>query len=157
MATEKSSLDSESALDGYIARRNGDLDFSGIDKKVKTDGRVLLQDSYRVMGRKTRRWLVKCVRVEEIPEDAGHGELCSLPAMEAGEQRVLKCGWISESLGEKAKTPPGERHLSGRWRRIGPQFPAKGFGGRSSTSEWSLLLGDGIPGFRASFRSATSS
>ena len=38
---------------------------------------------------------------------------------------------LSDSLREKAKTPPGERHLSRRWGRIGPQFPQRGFGGRT--------------------------
>src|SRR5260221_209628 len=58
--------------------------------------------------------------------------------MEAGGARgVLNGGGVSESLGEKAKTPPGERHLSGRWGRIGPQFSAKGFGGRALHRSWS--------------------
>jgi hypothetical protein len=127
------------SLDGYIARRNGELDFLVIDK----EGESLMADFFSkidttIMGRKTAAAVAKMRESGEIPETPRGGELCGLPAMEAGQTRGVCSGWrIAENLGEKTKTPPRERHLSGRWGRIGPQFPAIGFGGRALHRTWS--------------------
>src|SRR5258708_3112905 len=52
--------------------------------------------------------------------------------MEAGQTRRIRTGEpLSDSLREKAKTPQREGHLSRRWGRIMPQFPTRGFGGRT--------------------------
>src|ERR1700676_1714729 len=66
--------------------------------------------------------------------------------MEAGQARGIRSGErISDSLREKAKTPPRERHLPGRWGRTMPQFPARGLGGRTLHRRWSHFIGRGYP------------
>ena len=60
------------SLDGYIARRNGDLDFLVIDK----EGESLMADFFSkidttIMGRKTAAGWVKMRASGEIPETPG--------------------------------------------------------------------------------------
>ena len=60
------------SLDGYIARRNGDLDFLVIDK----EGESLMADFFSkidttIMGRKTAAAVAKMRESGEIPETPG--------------------------------------------------------------------------------------
>ena len=76
------------SLDGYIARRNGDLDFLVIDK----EGESLMADFFSkidttIMGRKTAAATAKMRESGEIPETPGMANYSSLSAMEAGQTR----------------------------------------------------------------------
>ena len=60
------------SIDGYIARRNGDLDFLVIDK----EGESVMADFFSkidttIMGRKTAAGWLKMRESEEIPEMPG--------------------------------------------------------------------------------------
>ena len=101
------------SLDGYIARRNGAIDFLVIDK----EGEALMADFFAkidttIMGRKTAAAMDENAQERRDARHAGHGQLRNLAAMEAGQTRGIRSGErISDSLREKAKTPPRERHL----------------------------------------------
>src|ERR1022692_4488485 len=99
------------SLDGYIARRNGDVDFLVIDK----EGESLMADFFSkidttIMGRKTAAAWVKLRESGELPETPGManyvvsrrwkpGKLRRLPAMEAGQTRGIRsCERISDCL-----------------------------------------------------------
>jgi len=156
---EKSSWDFGVSIDGYIARRNGAIDFLVIDK----EGEALMADFFAkidttIMGRKTAVDWVKMRSSGEIPDTPGHGQLRNFPAVEAGQTRGIRSGeWISDNLCEKAKTPLGERHLSRRRGELARSFLQEDLVDELFIGVGPILLGDGIPGSRASSRSATSS
>jgi hypothetical protein len=76
------------SLDGYIARRNGDLDFLVIDK----EGESVMADFFSkidttIMGRKSQLPRRKCARLGKSPRWPGMANLRSLSAMEAVQTR----------------------------------------------------------------------
>ena len=78
------------SLDGYIARRNGDLDFLVIDKEGESVMAGLCfakKIDTTIMGRKTALWLGEKMRQQrgEMPETPGMANYVVFPPMEAGQ------------------------------------------------------------------------
>jgi dihydrofolate reductase len=79
------------SLDGYIARRNGDLDFLVIDK----EGEPLMADFFAkidttIMGRKTVAATAKMRESGEIPETPGMTNYVVSRRWKPGNERILK-------------------------------------------------------------------
>ena len=127
------------SLDGYIARRNGALDFLVIDK----EGEAVMADFFSkidttIMGRKTAAAVAKMRKSGEIPDTPGMATYVISRRWKPGKREGFEV--VSGSLTafvRKLKRRAGQRHLFGRRRRIGPQFPARGFGGRTLHRRWS--------------------
>ena len=121
------------SIDGYIARRNGAMDYLAIDK----EGEALMAEFFAtidttIMGRKTAEAVAKLRKSGEILDTPGMTNYVISRRWKPGKREWFEV--VSGSLDNlcaKAQTPPGERHLPGRWGRIGPQFPARGFSGRT--------------------------
>jgi dihydrofolate reductase len=78
------------SIDGYIARRNGALDFLVMDK----EGEAVMADFFAnidatIMGRKTAAGWVKMRKSGEIPDMPRHGQLRCFAALEAGQTRGI--------------------------------------------------------------------
>ncbi len=125
------------SLDGYIARRNGDLDFLVIDK----EGEALMADFFSkvdttIMGRKTAAGWVKMRESGEIPETPGMANYVVSRRWKPGKREGFEV--VSGSLTtfvKKLKRRPGKDiYLGGGGIGLGP-----------------ILLGDGIPGFPGKF------
>lgn len=127
------------SLDGYIALRNGDLDFLFIDK----EGESLMADFFSkidttIMGRKTAVAAAKMRKSAEIPETPGMANYVVSRRWKAGKREGFAV--VSGSLKafvRKLKRRPGKDIYLGGGGEFGPQFPARGFGGRALHRTWS--------------------
>ncbi len=121
------------SIDGYIARRNGAIDFLVMDK----EGETLMADFFAgidtaVMGRKTAAAVAKLRKSGEIPDTPGMANYVISRRWKPGKREGFEV--LSGSLTtfvRKLKRRPGKDIYLGGWGRIGPQFPARGFGGRT--------------------------
>ena len=131
------------SLDGYIARRNGDLDFLVIDK----EGESLMADFFSkidatIMGRKTAAATAKMRQSGEIPETPGMANYVVSRRWKPGKREGFEV--VSGSLkafvrnlaggGELARSFLQEDLVDELFIGLGP-----------------ILLGDGIPGFPGKF------
>ena len=91
-----------------------------------------------IMGRKTAAATAKMRESGDIPETPSMANYVVSRRWKAGKRDGFEV--VSGSLKafmRKLKRRRGERPISGRWGRIGPQFPARGFGGRALHRTWS--------------------
>src|SRR5216684_9178156 len=117
------------SLDGYIARRNGAMDFLVLDK----EGEALMADFFAkidttIMGRKTAAGMVKMRKSGEMPETPGITNYVVSRRWKPGKRKEFEV--VSGSLKafvKKLKRRPGKDiYLGGG----GELVPARGFGGR---------------------------
>jgi dihydrofolate reductase len=141
------------SLDGYIARRNGDLDFLVIDK----EGEALMADFFSkvdttIMGRKTAAGWLKMRASGEIPDTPGMANYVVSRRWKPGKR-----------VGFEVVSGPLTAFVKKLKRRSGKDIYLGGGGGlaRSFLREdlvdelfiglGPVLLGDGIPGFPGKF------
>jgi dihydrofolate reductase len=140
------------SLDGYIARRNGAMDYLVIDK----EGEALMADFFAtidttIMGRRTAAGWAKMRSSGEIPETPGMANYVVSRRWKPGKRDGFEVVRISDSLREKAKTPFRERHLSGRWGELARSFLREDLVDELFIGLGPVLLVDGIPGFPGKF------
>src|SRR5258707_1002883 len=145
------------SFDGYIARRNGDLDFLVIDK----EGESLMADfrskiDTTIMGRKTAAATAKMREGGEIPETPGMANYAVSRRWKPGKREG--CEVVSGSLKafeRKLKRRPGKDIYLAGGGELARSFLQEDLVDELFIGLGPILLGDGTPGFRASFRSAT--
>jgi dihydrofolate reductase len=141
------------SLDGYIARRNGAMDYLVIDK----EGEALMADFFAkidttIMGRKTAAATAKMRKSGEIPETPGITNYVVSRRWKPGKREGFEV--VSGSLTafvKKLKRRPGKDIYLGGGGQLCRSFPARGLGGRTLHRPGPVLLGDGIPAFPGKF------
>ena len=141
------------SLDGYIARRNGDLDFLVIDK----EGESLMADFFSkidttIMGRKTAVATEKMRESGEIPETPGMANYVVSRRWKPGKREGFEV--VSGSLTafvKKLKRRPGKDIYLGGGGELCRSFLQEDLVDELYIGVGPVLLGDGIPGFPAKF------
>ena len=141
------------SLDGYIARRNGDLDFLTIDD----EGEALMSDFFSkidttIMGRKTAAAWVKLRESGEIPETPGMANYVVSRRWKPGKREGFKV--VSGSLAafvKKLKRRPGKDIYLGGGGELCRSFLQEDLVDELYIGVAPILLGDGIPGFPSKF------
>ncbi len=141
------------SLDGYIARRNGDLDFLVIDK----EGEALMADFFGkidtiVMGRKTAAVTAKLRKSGEIPEMPGVSSYVVSRRWKPGKREGFEV--VSGSLTalvRKLKRRPGKDIYLGGGGELCRNFLREDLVDELYIGVGPVLLGDGIPGFPGKF------
>jgi dihydrofolate reductase len=141
------------SLDGYIARRNGAMDFLVIDK----EGEALMADFFAtidttIMGRKTAAATAKMRRSGEIPETPGISNYVFSRRWKPGQRDGFEV--VSGSLTafvKKLKRRPGKHIYLGGGGQLCRSFLQKDLVDELFIGVSPVLLGDGIPGFPAMF------
>ena len=141
------------SLDGYIARRNGDLDFLVIDK----EGESVMADFFSridttIMGRKTAATWVKMRKSGEIPETPGMATYVVSRRWKPGKREGFEVvnGSLTALVRKLRRRSDKDIYLGG-----GGEL-ARGFLEQDLVDELFIgvgpvLLGDGVPGFPAKF------
>jgi dihydrofolate reductase len=141
------------SLDGYIARRNGAMDFLVIDK----EGEALMADFFAtidttIMGRKTAAATAKMRRSGEIPETPGISNYVFSRRWKPGQRDGFEV--VSGSLTafvKKLKRRPGKHIYLGGGGQLCRSFLQKDLVDELFIGVSPVLLGDGIPGFPGKF------
>jgi dihydrofolate reductase len=141
------------SLDGYIARRNGAMDFLVIDK----EGEALMADFFAtidttIMGRKTAAATAKMRRSGEIPETPGISNYVFSRRWKPGQRDSFEV--VSGSLTafvKKLKRRPGKHIYLGGGGQLCRSFLQKDLVDELFIGVSPVLLGDGIPGFPGKF------
>jgi dihydrofolate reductase len=141
------------SIDGYIARRNGALDFLVIDK----EGEALMADFFAgidttVMGRKTAAGWVKMRKSGEIPDTPGMANYVISRRWKPGKREGFEV--VSGSLTtfvRKLKRRPGKDIYLGGGGELARSFLQEDLVDELYIGVGPLLLGDGIPGFPGKF------
>ena len=141
------------SLDGYIARRNGALDFLVIDK----EGEKLMADFFAkidttVMGRKTAAAVAKMHKSGEIPDTPGMANYVISRRWKPGKREGFEV--VSGSLTtfvRKLKRRPGKDIYLGGGGELARSFLKENLVDELFIGLGPLLLGDGIPGFPGKF------
>ena len=141
------------SLDGYIARRNGDLDFLVIDK----EGEALMAEFFSkidttIMGRKTAVGWVKMRASGEIPETPGMANYVVSRRWKPGKREGFEV--VSGSLKafvRKLKRRPGKDIYLGGGGELARSFLQEDLVDELFIGLGPILLGDGIPGFPGKF------
>ena len=141
------------SLDGYIARRNGELDFLIIDK----EGESVMADFFSkidttIMGRKTAAAWVKMRKDGEIPESPGMATYVVSRRWKPGKREGFEV--VSGSLTafvKKLKRRPGKDIYLGGGGELCRSFLQEDLVDELFIGIGPVLLGDGIPGFPAKF------
>ena len=141
------------SLDGYIARRNGAMDFLAIDK----EGEVLMADFFAkidttIMGRKTAAVTEKMRKNGEIPEIPGMSNYVVSRRWKPGKRDW--CEVVSGSLTTfvgKLKRRPGKDIYLGGGGELCRSFLREDLVDELFIGVGPVLLGDGIPGFPGKF------
>ena len=141
------------SLDGYIARRNGDLDFLVIDK----EGEALMADFFSkidttIMGRKTAAAAAKLRESGEMPETPGMANYVVSRRWKPGKREGFEV--VSGSLTafvKKLKRRPGKDIYLGGGGQLCRSFLQEDLVDELYIGVGPILLGDGIPGFPAKF------
>jgi dihydrofolate reductase len=141
------------SLDGYIARRNGAMDFLVIDK----EGEALMADFFAgidttIMGRKTAAITAKMRKSGEIPETPGIANY----VFSRRWKPVKRDGFevVSGSLTafvKKLQRRPGKDIYLGGGGQLCRSFLQKDLVDELFIGISPVLLGDGIPGFPPKF------
>jgi dihydrofolate reductase len=141
------------SLDGYIARRNGDVDFLVIDK----EGEAVMADFFSkidttIMGRKTAVGWVKMRASGEIPETPGMANYIVSRRWKPGERDGFEVvtGSLKAFVG-KLKRRPGKDIYLGGGGELARSFLQEGLVDELFIGLSPTLLGDGIPGFPGKF------
>jgi dihydrofolate reductase len=141
------------SLDGYIARRNGALDFLVIDK----EGEAAMADFFAqidttVMGRKTAAGWVKMRESEEIPDTPGMANYVISRRWKPGKREGFEV--VSGSLTafvRKLKRRRGKDIYLGGGGELARSFLQEDLVDELYIGVGPVLLGDGIPGFPGKF------
>jgi dihydrofolate reductase len=141
------------SLDGYIARRNGELDFLVIDK----EGESVMADFFSkidttIMGRKTATVAVKMRESGEMPEMPGMTTYVVSRRWKPGKREWFEV--VSGSLTafvKKLKGRPGKDIYLGGGGELARSFLQEDLVDEMFIGLGPLLLGDGIPGFPGKF------
>ena len=141
------------SLDGYIARRNGDLDFLTIDK----EGESVMADFFSkidttIMGRKTAAGWVKMRESGEIPDTPGMTNYVVSRRWKAGRRKDFEVvnGSLTE-LVKKLKRRSGKDIYLGGGGELARSFLKEDLIDELFIGLGPILLGDGIPAFPATF------
>jgi dihydrofolate reductase len=141
------------SIDGYIARRNGALDFLVIDK----EGEAVMGDFFAkidttIMGRKTASGWVKMRASGEIPDMPGMANYVISRRWKPGQRAGFEV--VSGSLTtfvKKLKRRPGKDIYLGGGGELARSFLREDLVDELFIGVGPLLLGDGIPGFPGKF------
>jgi dihydrofolate reductase len=141
------------SLDGYIARRNGAVDFLVIDK----EGEALMADFFSqidttIMGRKTAAGWVKMRDSGEIPDTPGMANYVISRRWKPGKREGFEV--VSGSLTafvRKLKLRTGKDIYLGGGGELARSFLQEDLVDQLYIGVGPTLLGDGIPGFPGKF------
>jgi dihydrofolate reductase len=141
------------SLDGYIARRNGAIDFLVMDK----EGESVMADFFSkidttIMGRKTAADWVKMRESGEIPETPGMANYVISRRWKPGKPEGFEV--VRESLTAFVKTlkrRPGKDIYLGGGGGLARSFLQEDLVDELFIGLGPILLGDGIPGFPGKF------
>lgn len=141
------------SLDGYIARRNGAMDYLAIDK----EGEAVMADFFRkvdttIMGRKTAVEMVKMRKSGEIPETPGISNYVFSRRWKPGKREGFEV--VSGSLTafvKRLKRRPGKDIYLGGGGELVRSFLREDLVDEMFLGLGPVLLGDGIPGFPGKF------
>jgi dihydrofolate reductase len=141
------------SLDGYIARRNGDLDFLVIDK----EGEALMADFFSkidttIMGRKTATGWKKMRESGEMPETPGMMNYVVSRRWKPGKREGFEVvrGSLTAFV-KKLKRRAGKDIYLGGGGELCRSFLQEDLVDELYIGIGPILLGDGIPGFPAKF------
>jgi dihydrofolate reductase len=141
------------SLDGYIARRNGDLDFLVIDK----EGEALMADFFSkidttIMGRKTAEAAAKLRESGEMPETPGMANYVVSRRWKPGKRAGFEVvGGSLSALVKKLKRRPGKDIYLGGGGELCRSFLQEDLVDELYIGVAPILLGDGILGFPGKF------
>jgi dihydrofolate reductase len=141
------------SLDGYIARRNGAMDFLVLDK----EGEALMADFFAkidttIMGRKTAVGMLKMRKSGEMPETPGITNYVFSRRWKPGKREEFEV--VSGSLTalvRKLKRRPGKDIYLGGGGELCRSFLQEDLIDELYIGVGPILLGDGIPGFPGKF------
>ena len=139
--------------DGYIARRNGSLDFLVIDK----DGEKVMADFFAkidttIMGRKTAAGHLKHSENGEMPSTPGIINYVISRRWKPGKRAGFEVvGGSLKSFVRKLKRRPGKNIYLGGGGELVRSFLREDLVDELFIGVGPLLLGDGIPGFPGKF------
>jgi len=141
------------SIDGYIARRNGAIDFLVIDK----EGEALMADFFAkidttIMGRKTAVDWVKMRSSGEIPDTPGMANYVISRRWKPGKREGFEV--VSGSLTtfvRKLKRRSGKDIYLGGGGELARSFLQEDLVDELFIGVGPILLGDGIPGFPGKF------
>ena len=141
------------SLDGYIARRNGALDFLVLDK----EGEALMADFFdkidtTIMGRKTAAAVAKMRKSGEVPDMPGMATYVISRRWKPGKRKGFEV--VSGSLAtlvRKLKRRPGKDIYLGGGGELARSFLQEDLVDELYIGVGPILLGDGIPGFPGKF------
>jgi len=141
------------SLDGYIARRNGGIDFLVIDK----EGEALMADFFSkidttIMGRKTAAATAKMRQSGEIPEMPGMATYVISRRWKPGRREGFEVvtGPLKAFV-RKLKRRPGKDIYLGGGGELARSFLQEDLVDELFIGLGPLLLGDGIPAFPGKF------
>jgi dihydrofolate reductase len=141
------------SLDGYIARRNGAMDFLVLDE----EGEELMADFFAkidttIMGRKTAAVTEKLRKSGEMPEMPGITNYVVSRRWKPGKREGFEV--VSGSLTafvKKLKRRPGKDIYLGGGGELCRSFLQEDLVDELYIGVGPILLGDGIPGFPGKF------
>jgi len=141
------------SLDGYIARRNGAMDFLVIDQ----EGEALMEDFFSkidatVMGRKTAASFVKMLQRGEIPPTPGMTNYVLSRRWKPGKRDGFEVvrGPLTTFV-KKLKRSPGKDIYLGGGGELARSFLKEDLVDQLYIGVSPTLLGDGVPGFPGKF------
>ena len=141
------------SIDGYIARRNGAMDFLVLDK----EGEALMADFFAkidttIMGRKTAVGMLKMRKSGEMPETPGITNYVVSRRWKPGKREEFEV--VSGSLTafvKKLKRRPGKDIYLGGGGELCRSFLQEDLIDELYIGVGPMLLGDGISGFPGKF------
>ncbi len=141
------------SLDGYIARRNGAIDFLVIDK----EGETLMADFFAgidttIMGRKTAAVVEKMRKSGEMPDTPGMTSYVISRRWKPGKREAFEV--VSGSLKvfvRKLKRRTGKDIYLGGGGELARSFLQEDLVDELFIGVGPILLGDGIPAFPGKF------
>src|ERR1700733_9680111 len=141
------------SIDGYIARRNGAMDFLAIDQ----EGEALMADFFAkidttIMGRKTAAVTAEMRKSGEIPETPGISNYVFSRRWKPGKRDGFEV--VSGSLAafvKKLKRRSGKDIYLGGGGELARSFLEEDLVDEIFIGLGPVLLGDGIPGFPGKF------
>jgi dihydrofolate reductase len=141
------------SLDGYIARRDGAMDFLVIDK----EGEALMADFFAkvdttIMGRKTAAAVAKLRKSGEVPDTPGMTNYVISRRWKPGKRAGFEV--VSGSLTtfvRKLKRRPGKDIYLGGGGELCRSFLQEDLVDELFIGVGPVLLGDGIPAFPGKF------
>ncbi len=141
------------SLDGYIARRNGALDFLTIDK----EGETAMADFFAtidttIMGRKTAAVVAKMRKSGEVPDTPGMTSYVISRRWKPGRRDGFEVvGGSLTAFVSKLKRRPGKDIYLGGGGELARSFLQADLVDEMFIGVGPILLGDGIPGFPGKF------